>query len=38
MLSDDSEEWNDYREKVKDYSVLKIESVRLVSTDNEVYI
>lgn len=29
---DEDEEWAEYREKVKDYSVLKIESVRLVDS------
>ena len=34
---EDEEEWGEYREKLKDYSVLKIESVRLVdSIDTEV--
>ena len=33
----EEEEWNEYREKLKDYSVLKIDSVRLVdSIDTEV--
>jgi len=33
---EEEEEWNEYREKLKDYSVLKIDSVRLVdSIDTE---
>jgi hypothetical protein len=31
----DDEEWADYREKVKDYSVLKIDTVRLVNSLDE---
>ena len=39
MQDEEDEEWAEYREKVKDYSVLKIESVRLVdSIDAEVSI
>ena len=37
IKEDEDEEWGEYREKLKDYSVLKIESVRLVdSIDTEV--
>ena len=39
MKEEEDEEWGEYREKLKDYSVLKIDSVRLVdSIDTEVSI
>jgi len=31
----DDEEWADYREKVKDYSILKIDTVRLTDSLDE---